>query len=361
MFTYQVKGQLAPHIKSLKDVTVQGNTVVFGKSWSEKEAEKAITHATSGNEREKVLTVTAKKKELTPEIKAFILTKISGPIAARIDEFGIYEYRASTDEKDTDNDLFDKSLLDMWAIDGNNGLPFIWRHDYEKPLGKVFSAEVVRNMEKSRWELMATCFVLPDAMIDSLKAIDVIDSGIYENDSVRVRTGTPKVIEGETWYDTTYVYSANPEAKWLELSLVPYGANKSANQIKETKQFQLIEDMEKLTVQLKHLNDKETVITAEIVKGMSEELHAYKEKEANLRKLKEDSFVNKSLTLAPNANKTHLEVLAKGLNIVDLEKEIETLTEKEAAFKVKQLNPEGGQNGGKTTLKATSNPANIFE
>jgi len=342
---YKIIGQIAPHIAKLKDVTVKGNEITFGNSWTETAAESVVTHAASGNEREKVLTVTAKKKELTPEIKNLILSKVSGKIAERIDEFGVYEYRASTDEKDTDNDVFDKSLLDMWAINGQNGVPFVFRHDYDEPLGKVFSARVERNAVANRWELMADVFVLPDAEVGSLKAVDCIDAGIYKNCSVRVRTGVPKVIEGENWYDNSYVYSAAPESEWLELSLVPYGANKSANQTKEESvKFQKIENMETLTVKLKHLNDKDTVITADIVKGMSEELHAYKEKEANLRKLKEDSFVNKSLTLAPDANKTHLEVLAKGLNIVDLEKEIETLTEKEAAFKAKQLNPEGGQN-----------------
>lgn len=334
---YKIIGQIAPHIKSLKDVTVQGNEITFGSSWTETAAESVAMHATSGNEREKVLKVQVTKKELTAENKALILSKVTGKIAERIEEFGVYEYRASTDEKDTDNDIFDKSLLEMWAVDGNEGVPFVFRHDYDEPLGRVYRSYVIRNELKNRWELMADVFVLPGAEVGSLKAVDCIDAGIYKNCSVRVRTGEPKVIEGANWYDNSYIYNANPEAKWLELSLVPYGANKSANQTKETKQFILIEDMEKLTVQLKHLNDKETVITAEIVKGMSEELHAYKEKEANLRKLKEDSFVNKSLILTPDANKTHLEVLAKGLNIVDLEKEIETLTEKEAAFKAKQL------------------------
>jgi len=90
---------------------------------------------------------------------------------------------------------------------------------------------------------------------------------------------------------------------------------------------------------------------------MSNELHSYKEKEATLRKLKEDSFVNKSLTLNADANKTHLEVLAKGLTIEDLEKEIETLTEKEAAFKANQLNPEGTktEKGNDSNLRTSVN------
>lgn len=353
---YKVFGQIAPHIKNLKDVTVQGDTIAFGKSWTKDAAESVVTHATAGNEREKVLKVQVTKKELTAENKALILSKISGKIAERIDEFGVYEYRASTDEKDTDNDIFDKSLLEMWAIDGNEGVPFVFRHDYDEPLGNVYKAYVVRNDLKNRWELMADVFVLPDAEVGSLKAVDCIDAGIYKNCSVRVRTGDPKVIEGANWYDNSYVYSAAPESKWLELSLVPYGANKSANQTKEQKkQFILLSD--NMNVKLKHLGDIEKEVTAEMVKEMSEKLHSYQEKEATLRKNKEDLFVNKSLTLTPGANKTHLEVLAKGLDIVDLEKEIETLTEKEAAFKANQLNPEGNktEKGNDSNLRTSVN------
>lgn len=357
---YKVFGQIAEHIKGLNDVTVQGDTITFGSSWEKTAAESVVTHATSGNEREKVLKVQVTKKELTAENKALILSKVTGKIAERIDEFGVYEYRASTDEKDTDNDIFDKSLLDMWAVDGNEGVPFVFRHDYDEPLGRVYRSYVIRNELKNRWELMADVFVLPGAEVGSLKAVDCIDAGIYKNCSVRVRTGTPKVIEGETWYDTSYVYSANPEAKWLELSLVPYGANKSANQTKEEKkQFILIEDMEKLFVELVHLKGEKTEITADFVKAMSNELHSYKEKEAALRTEKESLFTNKSLTVTPDANKTHLEVLAKALPILDLEKEIQLLTEKEAAMK-NGLNPEG-KTAGETTLKANSNPANSFQ
>jgi hypothetical protein len=357
---YKVVGQIAPHIKTLKDVTVQGNEISFGKSWTKTAAESILTHAINGSEREKVLKVQVTKKELTAENKALILSKIKGKIAERIDEFGVYEYRASTDEKDTDNDIFDKSLLEMWAVDGNGGVPFVFRHDYDEPLGNVYKSTVLWNSEKNRWELMADVFVLPDAEVGSLKAVDCIDAGIYKNCSVRVRTGTPKVIEGENWYDTSYVYSANPDAKWLELSLVPYGANKSANQTKEERaKFILIEDMEKLFVELIHLKGEKTEITAEFVKAMSNELHSYKEKDAAIRTEKENLFTNKSLIVTPDANKSHLEVLAKALPILDLEKEIQLLTEKEAAMK-NGLTPEN-KTAGETTLKANSNPANSFQ
>lgn len=344
---YKVQGQIPEHIKNLKDVTVKGDTITFGNSWTKDAAESVVTHATSGNERQKVLTVTAKKKELTPEIKKLVLSKVSGKIAERIDEFGVYEYRASTDEKDTDNDIFDKSLLDMWAIDGQNGVPFVFRHDYDEPLGKVFSARVERNAAANRWELMADVFVLPDAEVGSLKAVDCIDAGIYENCSVRVRTGVPKVIEGENWYDNSYIYSAAPESKWLELSLVPYGANESANQVKAEKKFQLIENMEIIKTNLVHLG-REVEITAELAKSMSEEIHKFRQKEAAAKTEKVQMFVNKSLTLDPKADKDDLETFANALTIEKLDAKIANLLEKEAAFKAKNLNPEGGQNETKS-------------
>lgn len=348
---YEVFGTIAPHIKNLKDVTVQGNRIAFGQSWTKDAAESVVTHATSQNEREKVLKVKVSKKELTADNKALILSKVTGPIAERIDEFGVYEYRASTDEKDTDNDVFDKSLLDMYAVNGNEGVPFVFRHDFDEPLGLVYKSSVVRNAENTRWELMADVFVLPDAEVGSLRAVDCIDAGIYKNCSVRVRTGVPKVIEGETWFDNTYVYSAAPDAQWLELSLVPYGANKSANQTKEEKNKQFILLSENMNVKLKHLGDIEKEVTADMVKEMSEKLHSYQEKEATQRKAKEDLFVNKSLTLNPDANKIHLEVLAKGLTFEDLEKEIQTLTEKEAAKK-NIVNPENKAKENETENKA---------
>lgn len=357
---YKIIGQIAPHIKNLKDVTVQGNTITFGSSWTKDAADSVVTHATSGNERKKNLIVTAKKKELTTDTKAKILSKITGKIAERIDEFGVYEYRASTDEKDSDNDIFDKSLLDMWAIQGNaDGVPFVFRHDYDEPLGSVFGARVERNEVENRWELIADVFVLPDAEVGSLKAIDCIDAAIYKNCSVRVRTGVPKVIEGENWYDTYYVYSADPNSKWLELSLVPYGANKNANQTKE-QNFKIIENMEIIKANLVHLG-REVEVTAELAKSMSEEIHKFRQKEAAAKTEKVQMFVNKSLTLDPKADKDDLETFANALTFEKLDAKIANLIEKEAAFKANQLNPEGGQNEGRTTLKATSNPVNLFE
>jgi len=355
---YKIIGQIAPHIAKLKDLTVQGDTITFGSSWTKDAAESIATHAAIGTKSKESGVI--KKKELSATDKTRISEMVGGEILANIDSLGVYEFIASTDEVDTDGDVFNESLLRQWALQYAEGVPFVFRHDYDYGIGSTFKAEVVRNVEKARWELIVGVYVLPSAKLETDTAKNLIDGSVFTKCSIRARTGMPNYIPSEQspTGQSMWVYGSDPMAKALELSLVPWGANESATRIKEEKaKFILIEDMEKLFVQLKHLNDKETEITADFVKAMSNELHSYKEKEATLRKLKEDSFVNKSLTLNADANKTHLEVLAKGLTIEDLEKEIETLTEKEAAFKANQLNPEGTktEKGNDSNLRTSVN------
>lgn len=60
---YKVFGQIAPHIAKLKDVTVQGDTIAFGKSWTKDAAESIVTHATSAEKAKQSGVI--KKKELS--------------------------------------------------------------------------------------------------------------------------------------------------------------------------------------------------------------------------------------------------------------------------------------------------------
>jgi len=354
---YKVFGQIAPHIKNLKDVTVQGDTIAFGKSWTKDAAESIVTHATSAEKAKQSGVI--KKKELSADDKTRISEMVGGEILANIDSLGVYEFIASTDEVDTDGDVFNESLLRQWALQYAEGVPFVFRHDYDYGIGSTFKAEVIRNVEKARWELIVGVYVLPSAKLETDTAKNLIDGAVYSKCSIRARTGMPNYIPSEQspTGKSMWVYGSDPMAKALELSLVPWGANESATRIKEQKDKQFILLSENMNVKLKHLGDIEKEVTAEMVKEMSEKLHSYQEKEATLRKNKEDLFVNKSLTLTPGANKTHLEVLAKGLDIVDLEKEIETLTEKEAAFKANQLTPEGKQTekGNESNLRTSVN------
>lgn len=350
---YKVFGQIAPHICKLKDVTVQGDTITFGSSWEKTAAESVVTHATSQNTKAKESGQIV-KKELSATDKTRISEMVGGEVLANIDSLGVYEFIASTDEVDTDGDVFNESLLRQWAVQYAEGVPFVFRHDYDYGIGSTFKAEVIRNNEKSRWELIVGVYVLPTAKLETDTAKTLIDGGVYKKCSIRARTGMPNYISSDTspTGQSMWVYGADEMAKALELSLVPWGANQSATRIKEQKdkQFILIEDMEKLFVELVHLKGEKTEITADFVKAMSNELHSYKEKEAALRTEKENLFVNKSLIVTPDANKIHLEVLAKALPILDLEKEIQLLTEKEAAMK-NGLNPE---NKEKDTQKERS-------
>jgi len=350
---YKVFGQIAPHICKLKDVTVQGDTITFGSSWEKTAAESVVTHATSQNTKAKESGQIV-KKELSATDKTRISEMVGGEVLANIDSLGVYEFIASTDEVDTDGDVFNESLLRQWAVQYAEGVPFVFRHDYDYGIGSTFKAEVIRNNEKSRWELIVGVYVLPTAKLETDTAKTLIDGGVYKKCSIRARTGMPNYISSDTspTGQSMWVYGADEMAKALELSLVPWGANQSATRIKEQKekQFILIEDMEKLFVELVHLKGEKTEITADFVKAMSNELHSYKEKEAVLRTEKENLFTNKSLIVTPDANKTHLEVLAKALPILDLEKEIQLLTEKEAAMK-KGLSPE---NKEKDTQKERS-------
>ena len=347
---YKVFGQIAPHIKNLKDVTVQGDTISFGKSWTKDAAESVVTHATSAEKAKQSGLIV--KKELSASDKTRISEMVGGEVLAKIDELGVYEFIASTDEQDMDGDVFSESLLRQWAGQYAEGVPFVFRHDFDYGIGSTFKAEVIRNNEKSRFELIVGVYVLPTAKLETDTAKTLIDGGVYKKCSIRARTGMPNYIPSEQspTGQSMWVYGSDERAKALELSLVPWGANESATRIKEqkNKQFILIEDKDVMKEKLKHLGDIEKDITPELVKEMSEKLHSYQEKEATQRKAKEDLFVNKSLTLNADANKTHLEVLAKGLPFEDLEKEIQTLTEKEAAKK-NGLNPENKDKESKTS------------
>lgn len=357
---YKVFGQIAPHICKLKDVTVQGDTITFGSSWEKTAAESVVTHATSQNTKAKESGQIV-KKELSATDKTRISEMVGGEVLANIDALGVYEFIASTDEVDTDGDVFNESLLRQWAVQYADGVPFVFRHDYDYGIGSTFKAEVIRNNEKSRWELIVGVYVLPTAKLETDTAKTLIDGGVYKKCSIRARTGMPNYISSDTspTGQSMWVYGADEMAKALELSLVPWGANQSATRIKEQKDKQFILLSDNMNVKLKHLGDIEKEVTAEMVKDMSEKLHSYQEKEAALRTEKENLFTNKSLIVTPDANKTHLEVLAKALPILDLEKEIQLLTEKEAAMK-NGLNPEN-KTAGETTLKANSNPANSFQ
>jgi hypothetical protein len=310
---YKVFGQIAPHIKNLKDVTVQGDTISFGNSWEKTAAESVLTHATTSEKAKESSRII--KKEISADDKAIILTMIGGEIAKQIDNFGVYEFIASTDEIDTDNDKFEKSLLDIWAAQYAAGVPFVYRHDFDSGIGQTYKASVVRNEVKNRWELLVGVYVLPTAKLETDLAINIIDGGIFKNASIRGIAGVPKPVRlnlsEDSWNDTMWVYAGDSTSKALELSLVPWGANTSATRIKEKQniQFQLIDDIMK--EELKHLSNAETEITAELVKDMSEKLQSYQVKEATERQVKVDLFVNKSLTIDPNADKEDWKPLQK--------------------------------------------------
>ena len=105
---YKFTGGVPQIIKDLKDVTIQGSEIAFGKSWTNSKIDEILTHATTGEKSKETGRISA--KEMSADDKAKILTMIGGEIAKQIDKFGVYEFIASTDEVDSDRDKFEKSL-----------------------------------------------------------------------------------------------------------------------------------------------------------------------------------------------------------------------------------------------------------
>lgn len=278
-----------------------------------------------------------KKIDLKDTDKSIVEGFLGGNMKSRINEFGFYEFLASTDEIDTDRDRFMLPLLQKWESDYKSGLPFLGYHDYYMPIGASYDARIEYNAAKSRNELYVKVYVLPDAELGTDKAINLIDANVFKKCSVRVRAGMPKYIEAAKSPDGIdyWEYSDPTNSVARELSLVPLGANQSAERTKKGNEnvdkfaFEIIKNTSMYKIKSLNLSVDVDGGVLEAIKTLDNEvqdlrskLESYQEAETKAKEAIQTKFVNLSKLVNESANESDLQILAKGLDVAELEKRI---------------------------------------